>query len=287
MNRTARSGFTLIELLVVIVIIAILLGLLLPGVQSARESGRRATCQSNLARLGIALQDHETAHSGLPPGTTDAKGPIHNRPQGNHMSWAAHLLPYLDEGATFKHIDLAAGAYAKKNAPARGIHIATLVCPSDQGRWPRDVAVSNYAGCHHDVEAPIDANNHGVLFLNSHIAARDVTDGVAHTIYLGEKPCDPSDLGWISGTRATLRNTGTPINATPLVLAPAGSAKESSAAAGDLLVGGFASSHPAGANFLFGDGTVRFVDQGIDMEIYQQLGDRADGKLLRGGPTRQ
>ena len=135
---------------------------------------------------------------------------------------------------------------------------------------------SNYAGCHHDVEAPIAENNRGVLFLNSHISARDVTDGVQHTIYLGEKQTGADDLGWMSGTRATLRNTGTPIDKTSL-----------EKPASDLYVGGFGSWHPAGANFLLGDGAVRFFNLAIDQQVYEQLGNRADGKLLTSGPTRE
>ena len=123
---------------------------------------------------------------------------------------------------------------------------------------------------------PIAEDNHGVLFLNSHISDRDVTDGVQHTIYLGEKRTDSDDLGWMSGTRATLRNTGTPIDQT-------GEEKPAS----DLFVGGFGAYHPAGANFLFGDVAVRFVSTAIDQEVYQQLGNRADGKLLTSGPTRE
>ena len=75
-----------------------------------------------------------------------------------------------------------------------------------------DLPASNYAGCHHDVEAPIDADNHGVLFLNSHISGDDIPDGAAHTIFIGEKIVADDDLGWMSGTRATLRNTGLRIN---------------------------------------------------------------------------
>ena len=269
-----RGAFTLVELLVVIAIIGILVSLMFPGIQGVREAGRRATCQSNLSQLGLALGKYEAAQGTLPPGTTEPKGPIHNVPQGNHIGWAVHLLPYLDEAATFKHVDLAAGAYAAKNAPVRSIRVTQLMCPTDFGQTDAGVVVSNYAGCHNDVETPIDANNHGVLFLNSHIAARDVTDGVTHTIYLGEKLLAPGDLGWMSGTRATLRNTGTPIG-TPSV------------AAGDLAVGGFGSRHPGGANFLFGDGAVRLVSRDIEMDVFQQLGNRADGKLLRTGPTRE
>ena len=97
-----------------------------------------------------------------------------------------------------------------------------MLCPSYPGAsvvgGPANdhiAGLSNYAGCHHDVESPIDENNNGVLFLNSHIRDKDVTDGLAHTIYIGEKLGSQWDLGWMSGTRATLRNSGTAINQTP------------------------------------------------------------------------
>ncbi|MDZ7618271.1 MAG: DUF1559 domain-containing protein, partial [Patescibacteria group bacterium] len=67
--------------------------------------------------------------------------------------------------------------------------------------------VSTYAGCHHDVESPIDADNHGVFFLNSHVSTYEIPDGASHTITVGEKR-DDAELGWMSGTRDTLRNTG-------------------------------------------------------------------------------
>ncbi|MGA2616450.1 MAG: DUF1559 domain-containing protein [Thermoguttaceae bacterium] len=273
MNRHRRSAFTLVELLVVIVIIGILISMLLPGVSATREAARRAKCQGHLAQLGLGLTGYETAQGTLPPGTTADKGPIRSVPQGNHISWTVHLLPYIDEGVAFKNVDLAAGAYAAKNAPVRAVRVGTLVCPSEFNQRPEGIGASSYAGCHHDQAAAIDRDNHGVLFLDSRVSSREVTHGLAHTMFLGEKRFDPADLGWMSGTRATLRNTGTPING--------------SAPAGELAVGGFGSAHSGGAFFLFGDGAVRFLHEGLDMAVYQQLGDRADGKLLAGDPTRE
>jgi prepilin-type N-terminal cleavage/methylation domain-containing protein/prepilin-type processing-associated H-X9-DG protein len=274
--KLCRAAFTLVELLVVIAIIGILIGMLVPAVGGMQEAARRSTCQNRLAQLGMALQKYESGHDVLPPGSTNPKGPIHNVPQGIQLSWTVHLLPYLDETATFKQIDLAAGAYAEKNAAVRSLRIAAFACPSQRSGIETPTPPCDYAGCHHQVEAPIAEDNHGVLFLNSHISQRDVTDGVQHTIYLGEKRCGADDLGWMSGTRATLRNTGTPIDKT-----------DEEKVANDLFVGGFGAYHPAGANFLFGDGAVRFISRDIDQDVYQQLGDRADGKLLKGGPTRE
>ena len=282
MKIARHHAFTLIELLVVIIIIAMFLGMAMPAVNGLREMGRRTSCQSHLARMSVALHNYEAAYGVLPPGTVEPKGPIRNVAEGNHMSWIVALLPYIDENVTFKHVDFSVGAYDSKNAAVRDVHIALLACPSDRGGRP-DIAATNYAGCHHDVESPIDGDNHGVLFLNSHVAADDVTHGLTHTIFLGEKRVDADDLGWMSGTRATLRNTGTPINFVPR---PAPTPKQAPPVSA-LFVGGFSSAHAGSANFLFGDGAVRLVTSDIDTDVYQQLGNRAGGKLLSGGPTRE
>jgi len=295
MYTRRRFGFTLIELLVVIAIIGILIALLLPAIQACREAARRITCVNNLTQLGVALQHYQAAHEVLPPGTIDQKGPIRSVPKGYHMGWLVQLLPYVEEGVTFKNVDFSVGVYDKKNGPVRGLGIALFRCPSYSGARvapPEEplTSVSNYAGCHHDVEAPIDQDNHGVLFLNSHISSRDITDGTTHTIFLGEKLGGRWDLGWMSGTRATLRNTGGPIGATGEDGGPGWDEAEKPGAAGDgkaqLYVGGFASEHPAVSNFLFGDGAVHSLSDSTTPAVLQQLGHRADGKLLTEGPTR-
>ena len=129
-----------------------------------------------------------------------------------------------------------------------------FICPSEPARSGRSkLGTSNYAGCHNDAEAPIDANNNGVLFLNSHISAADVTDGTSNTIYVGEKLAEAGDLGWMSGTRATLRNTGSPLDrplgaTTKLAAAAKRAATAKPVEAGgpaipsDLKVGGFGSA---------------------------------------------
>ena len=296
MYQRLPRGFTLIELLVVIAIIGIIIAMMLPGIQASREAARRASCLNNLTQIGLAIQQHETAHVTLPAGVVDPQGPIHNAPQGIHLSWLVYLLPYMDEGVAFKQIDLSLGTYDAKNAPVRRLHLPLLTCPSFSGASDvTGVTMSNYAGCHHDVEAPIGADNHGVLFLNSHIAQKDVTDGPAHTLYVGEKLGDAKDLGWMSGTRAALRNTGTPLNMPPgdlgsmaaRIAKPKGDKKAAAAKQDDdLYVGGFGAMHPSTASFLFGDGHVTGVNRDIDLGVLQQLGHRADGKLLDSGPTR-
>ena len=128
--RQTKQAFTLVELLVVIAIIGILIALLLPAIQAAREAARRASCVDNLAQLGIALQNYESAHEHLPAGSINPTGPIRNVPQGNHLGWMVQLLPYIEEKVTFTHVDPVAGVYAPKNAPVREIPISLFICPS-------------------------------------------------------------------------------------------------------------------------------------------------------------
>lgn len=283
-----RRAFTLVELLVVITIIGMLIALLLPAVQAAREAARRTQCLNNMTQLGIALQNYDSAHTVLPPGTINKQGPIQNIAEGYHMGWLVQLLPYIEEQNTFKHIDFDVGVYDPKNAAVRAIRIALFVCPSYAGPTRNGTpdggdsgllgtyAIANYAGCYNDVEAPIDVDNNGVLFLNSHIEPKDVTDGMTHTIYVGEKLGDAEDLGWMSGTRATLRNTGVRLSRS----------KSDAAPENDLVVGGFASDHPGVCNFLFGDGRVQSIGNNIDLELLERFGNRADGQLIDHGPTR-
>jgi prepilin-type N-terminal cleavage/methylation domain-containing protein len=208
MIRVRPSAFTLVELLVVIAIIGILIALLLPAIQSSRESARRASCTNQLRQLVLAVHDFELAHEHYPAGTVNPQGPIQNLPNGHHISWIARILPFLEERARYAALDLSLSAYHQKNDPVRQSSIEFLICPSDLG-WPG--TSSSYAACHHDVEAPIDSDNNGVFFLNSRVTRDDLFDGAAYTLFLGEKLSDATDLGWLSGTRATLRNTGSPL----------------------------------------------------------------------------
>ncbi len=208
MKRTRRA-FTLVELLVVIAIIGILVGLLLPAVQAAREAARRAQCANNLLQLGIALHNYEMAHRVLPPGSVDAKGPIVHLPQGFHHSWIVQILPMLDERVAYGQLDHSQSIYSKANFPVRAYTLPILRCPSSSSAGGPN---SSYAGVHDSRETPIDVNNNGVLFLNSHVRFEDISDGISHTVFVGEKWEDVTELGWSSGTRATLRNMGTPLN---------------------------------------------------------------------------
>jgi prepilin-type N-terminal cleavage/methylation domain-containing protein len=289
---TRRAGFTLVELLVVIAIIGILVALLLPAVQAAREAARRMSCTNNLSQLILAAQNYEMAFRTYPPGTIDEKGPIKNVPEGYHHNWISQLLPYMEQQVTYQHIDFSVSVYDDKNAAVREVPIEILECPS--AVIPsREFRMSSYAGCHNDLEAPIDVDNNGVFFLNSSIRPKDITDGASHTLFIGEKFCDPDlDLGWMSGTRATLRNTGGGLNVERrrqrygrIMLDDA--EEREAGRDGDidpvLFVGGFSSEHPGIVNFAFGDSHISCINEQIELSVLRQMADRHDGKLITKG----
>ncbi len=285
-----RPGFTLIEMLVVVMVIGTLVGLILPAIQSVRERARRVQCERNLLELGIALGNYASTHRVFPPGVVEGRGPISNRPKGYHIGWVVQILPFIEQGNIYRHIDSNRGVYDAANSTALSTRILLFLCPST----PISTNM-NYAGCYHDVEAPIDVDNHGVLFLNSHVGLDEITDGPAYTILLGETQ-GIAVRGWASGTRDTLRNTGIPINAPEPAFAlgrlPAAISAEERKEIEELsdsgfvsptgYVGGFSSYHGFGANFLFCDGSVRLLKESIDPRVYRCLGHRSDGEVIDG-----
>lgn len=283
-GSSPKKAFTLVELLVVMAIIGIMVGMTLPAVQATREAARRTSCINNLSQLGLAAHSYEFHFETLPPGVTNPVGPIRSEPQGKHVSWIVRILPYMEENALFRNFDAEAGAYAPVNAAVRITPIAILQCPSEPDPFLNDagnVALSSYVGCHNDVEAPIDKDNHGLLFLNSKVRYVDIEDGSSKTILLGEARVSSKALGWVSGTRATLRNTSAIEQQPPINLGPVdGVQDENKKAAASLVVGGFSSNHPGGINAGFADGSTRFISENIEPELLHQLGNRADGQIM-------
>ena len=272
----ARSGFTLIELLVVIAIIAILIALLLPAVQQAREAARRSQCKNNLAQIALATLNYEMAHGVLPPGCVNPDGPITSTADGYHMSWTVQLLPYMDQTPLFEEIDFSKGAYEQEER----INIARMsayFCPSDPGN---EDSIS-FAGCQGGSETQIAEDNEGVFFLNSRIRYRDIKDGSTNTLFFGEKMRIEGDLNWLSGTRTSLKNTGSKPNQLPQKPGFNGEPRGQtpSGMTDPDVVGGFGSWHTGGAQFALGDGSVRFLSENIDKELYESLGKRGDGTL--------
>ena len=314
-HRVRRPrGFTLIELLIVIAIIAVLIALLLPAVQQSRERVRRVQCQNNLLQLGLALHNYAMAHGVLPPGVVNATGPISATSRAKqsatnwhfqvtddateaaiqanaseyHMNWVVQLLPFLEKGNQYHHIDFTKSVYSPENADVRQQILPGLRCPSSPAAA---VIGTEYVGIHNDFETPIDVNQNGVLFLNSSIRLRDVKDGCSHTMFASEGfPGTGSGLGWMSGTSATLRNVvvwenrDKPDEPPRYRVRPMNDPRSMQQQLADLerdttSVGGPGSYHSQGFNCVLGDGSVRLVSSSIDAFVLRNLAHRADGEM--------
>ncbi|MDQ3331529.1 MAG: DUF1559 domain-containing protein, partial [Planctomycetota bacterium] len=208
-----RCGFTLIELLVVIAIIAVLISLLLPAVQQAREAARSAQCRNNLKQLGLAFHNYHDTHGVFPPSyVADVFHPqrdpqTFDGPQG--WAWGAMLLPQLEQGNVTGRFDWNRPAWDPVNAELAKTSIPTFLCPSAAGNdGPMQVkdaggnvlaelGRSNYVANVGQAEPwGGDASGNpilnwstvadGPLFRNGRIGARDVTDGLSNTVFLGE-----------------------------------------------------------------------------------------------------
>jgi prepilin-type N-terminal cleavage/methylation domain-containing protein len=277
----ARRGFTLLELLVVVAIISVLIALLLPAVQQAREAARRMGCRNNLSQIALALHNYHATHRVLPPGSVNETGPVKvGVTTDNHFGWIAQILPELDEVNVWKQIDFTKTSYQQPSGFLRSPKV--LHCPTRPGGF------APYAGCYNDSAAPIDTDNNGVLFLNSSVRMQDITDGRSHTLLVGEVLAS-SSFAWYQGTEATLHYSGGAMDslqdfAGPTAVygevTPENLNNSNAAAAAAVLPMRFGSPHADGAHLALADGAVRFVSSRIDGHILQQLGNRHDGEVV-------
>ncbi|MCH1495549.1 MAG: DUF1559 domain-containing protein [Rubripirellula sp.] len=261
-----RAGFTLVELLVVIAIIGMLVGLLSPAVQAMRESSRRLTCQTYLATVGLAIQGYHDRWLHYPVGTVADSGPVLSQAKGNHHNWIGRLSGLLGQPVVASRIDRSVGVYSEANRDVLTLQFPGIRCPSSI----QDLSnASSYVGLHHPTEKTIDETDYGVFVLNTTLAIDDIQDGLSNTAFVSEKLTTMYDLGWLSGTSATIRNVGEGISSdVNIYQRPSVD-----------VVGTIGSRHPAGVHLLDGSGGIRFISTQVDARVLRQLADRRDGEL--------
>lgn len=323
-NLHARSrrlrGFTLIELLVVIAIIAILVSLLLPAVQQAREAARRTQCKNNLKQLGLALHSYHDVFRTFPPGYTarsvTTSDPI-SAETGPGYAWSFSLLPYVEQKNLFEAIDTNLDAAAAINvAQAQISTFTTFLCPSDPAPATFEVTDSNgdlltlpgsnYPGIFGYGSVTMSpGNSTGIFYRNSSVKLRDISDGTSNTICVGERRSEhrfnpnlaavPANTTWYAAIPGIIRNAGMTGMMASLTEGPGsmilGHVGQT------MMMGGmpmqmhatpnqtnhivhFSSAHTGGVQFVLCDGSVHFLSENVDYNTFRYLGERADGQVL-------
>lgn len=298
-----HAGFTLVELLVVITIIGILVALLLPAVQAAREAARRGQCCNNMKQLGLALHMYHDTHGTLPPGEDDGGS------YGEGWAWSAKILPFLEQQGLYESLNTKYGYNdynndknhnGGKNAVMVKQIVATYQCPSAEplkltaccSQYPaphNDAAETNYSHIIGHEQFDNSANykemlrkGSGCMFRGSGIRLADIKDGTSQTLIVAERVPFPSydpdrsyypgvteyGMNWAGANRIT---TFYGINNAANGNCATGPGECSSGS-------GVFSRHPGGANFTFADGHVAFLSETIRQQVLNALTTRGVGK---------
>jgi prepilin-type N-terminal cleavage/methylation domain-containing protein/prepilin-type processing-associated H-X9-DG protein len=295
---TRRRGFTLVELLVVISVVGVLIALLLPAVQAAREAARCIQCKNNLKQIALAALNYHDVNNALPQGIMDQQSfPTPSPyPHTTTGSIFVSLLPYLEEKPVFDAVNFNLNMYNAPNFTISGVGIGALWCPSDfnvsQSKTLPDGSLldpgavtmhySSYAGNAGtwfldwgQQPVPQDGKMNGLFHINSAVTFAQITDGTSNTMAFGERAHslldDVSALywhWWTSGNYGdTLFCTLFPMNSfrkTSSIYGTNGNAST------DPYVSGASSLHPGGCNFAFADGSVWFIKDSINTWPYDQ-----------------
>jgi prepilin-type N-terminal cleavage/methylation domain-containing protein len=293
-----RLAFTLIELLVVIAIIAVLIGLLLPAVQKAREAANRAKCQNNLHQLGIALHSYHGDHCSFPPGYLwKRRMPDIPTQTDPGWSWAAFLLPYFEQDNLQRQINFQSPVGDPSNEAIRSAVLAILVCPTDQQTglfqvqtttgFSISAATNSYAACFGGLVEIADTPGmgDGLFYRNSRVRIADIGDGTSNTFAIGERAALFARAPWAGAvSNGTVRITpGAPVTSAAVedapvqVLAHCGShALNDNRSDPD----DFFTPHVGTAFFLFADGSARPVSVQTDVDIIRALATRNGGEVV-------
>lgn len=306
----ARRAFTLLELLVVIAIIGILVALLLPAIQSAREAARRSQCANNVKQIGVAMHHFEDTFGYLPPGglsggTQTEAHRVLNVPIHVQHGWTVWLLPFLEQQGVRDLYRPDADWRDPVNQQARENVIGTLLCPSaprtsrlvsftSSTFGPVTAAVSDY-GVDNNISSAlgslglIDPQSasapQGVMRVNELQRFADVIDGLANTSWLAEDASRPTRYrfgrvkvsGFVSGAAWADRDNEYNTHG----YTPDGSASPGPCPINCNNDNEIYSFHPGGAHLLIGDGSVRLVAETTDMRVIGRLLTRAGGEALQ------
>ena len=305
-NRCRHAAFTLIELLVVIAIIAVLIALLLPAVQKAREAANRTQCTNNFKQLGLGLHTYHDAYTKFPPGTVGSAYYFDGSAEGpstsvtlSRVPWALLILPYIEQSAIYNQLQ----SYLQGGGNYNDLYfissssnvVKTWICPSDPNSPKVDTAAGQ--GAHGNYVACTGSTNYGakgtglngMFYAASTTRLADVTDGTSNTLMTSELLVTPNSLGtdvrgrYYNDAHAgtTLFTTLNPPNSSVLdVIAYCKTIPAAPCTTGtsNQFVSA-RSAHPGGVNVSLADASVRFVSNNVNGGTWLALGTRATGEV--------
>jgi prepilin-type N-terminal cleavage/methylation domain-containing protein/prepilin-type processing-associated H-X9-DG protein len=262
-----RKAFSLVELLVVIAVIGLLISLLLPAVQAAREAARRLGCSNNLHQIGIGMHGYHDANRHFPPGGIEIRSLTSlSRFDARQIAWSALVLPYVEQKGVYSMLDLTKPFDDSANTAGAANVLTLYLCPSvsRSSCVVQKRGACDYGGIMGQTLSPTGTLEDGVMIdkepETGYLAIKDISDGTAHTLMVSEDAAW-NDGQWINGQNVFV--VSWPINTPPN---------------GDNEI---RSKHPGGANGLFCDGSVRFLVSELDTDTLKGICTRAGKEVIQ------